>query len=119
MGITTDLAAYCANLRLQDLPPEVVARTRQLVLDLVGNIVRGRHDAESTPALLAACRALGFAGGSCGVFGDADSYTPVFTLWGKKFGLTLGDKMVASARALLARPGVQRAVTTQQLKFDL
>ncbi len=76
MGITTDLAAYCANLRLQDLPPEVVARTRQLVLDLVGNIVRGRHDAESTPALLAACRALGFAGGSCGVFGDADSYTP-------------------------------------------
>jgi glutathione S-transferase len=52
-------------------------------------------------------------------FSVADSYTLVFTLWGKKFGITVGDKMLASARALLARPGVQRAVTTQQLKFDL
>jgi glutathione S-transferase len=49
----------------------------------------------------------------------ADSYTLVFTLWGKRFGFRLGDRMLASAKALLARPAVQRAVTTQQLTFDL
>ncbi len=76
MGITTELATYCAGLRLADLPPAVVVRTRQLVLDLVGNIVRGRHDSESTPALLAAAQALGLTGGSCHVFADAAGYTP-------------------------------------------
>ena len=54
----------------------MVTRARFLVLDLVGNIVRARHDAESTPALLAAVRALGFAGGACFVFGDTERYTP-------------------------------------------
>jgi glutathione S-transferase len=52
-------------------------------------------------------------------FSGADAYTPVFTLWAKSFGLSIGDKMRASAKAVLARPAVQRAVTTQQLKFDL
>ena len=75
MGITTELATYCSGLQLSDLPPEVVARTRLLVLDLVGNIVRGRHDAESTPALLAAASALGMVGGTCSVFGDRTGYT--------------------------------------------
>lgn len=76
MGITTELATYCAGLKLADLPPEVVVRTRQLVLDLVANIVRARHDAESTPALLAAVQALGLGHGDCGVFGDAARYSP-------------------------------------------
>lgn len=76
MGITSDLARYCAALRLDDLPPEVVGRVRLLLLDLVGNIIRGRHDAESTPALLAAARALGLSGGTAGVFGDSARYTP-------------------------------------------
>jgi len=53
-----------------------VVRTRQLVLDLVANIVRARHDAESTPALLAAVQALGLGHGECGVFGDAARYSP-------------------------------------------
>src|SRR6476469_73488 len=53
-AVTAELAAYCASLDFATLPPEVQERTRFLVLDLVGNIVRGRHDAESTPALLAA-----------------------------------------------------------------
>jgi glutathione S-transferase len=51
-------------------------------------------------------------------FSVADSYTLVFTLWAGKFGLTVGPKMRASAKALLARPGVKRAVETQQLKFE-
>jgi len=76
MGITTDLARYCAGLKLADLDSEIVVRARFLLLDLVGNIVRARHDSESTPALLAATRALGLAAGNNGVFGDNARYTP-------------------------------------------
>jgi 2-methylcitrate dehydratase PrpD len=76
MSITQTLSAFTAAIALRDLPPEVVQRARFLVLDLVGNIVRARHDAESTPALLSAARALGLEGGSCFVFGDTVRYTP-------------------------------------------
>ena len=76
MGVTKELAAFTAGLRLDALPPAVLERTRLLVLDMVGNAVRGRHAANSTPALLAATRALGLASGSSAVFGDRDGYTP-------------------------------------------
>ena len=76
MGITTELAQFTAAIRLDRLPPDVVKRARFLVLDLVGNIVRARHDAESTPSFLAAVRAMGMAAGNSGVFGDAARYTP-------------------------------------------
>ena len=45
MGVTSQLSAFCASITLSALPPEVVTRARFLVLDLVGNIVRARHDA--------------------------------------------------------------------------
>ena len=76
MGVTGTLSAFTANMRLATLPPEVVERARFLVLDLVGNIVRARHDAESTGSFLAAARAMGMASGNAGVFGDAARYTP-------------------------------------------
>ena len=76
MGVTTQLAEFCANIRLDKLPPDVVNRARFLVLDLVGNIVRARHDAESTASFLGAVRAMGMAAGNAGVFGDAARYTP-------------------------------------------
>jgi 2-methylcitrate dehydratase PrpD len=76
MGITTQLSEFTANIRLGTLPPAVVQRTRFLVLDLVGNIVRARHDAESTASFLGAVRAMGMAAGNSGVFGDAARYTP-------------------------------------------
>ncbi len=76
MGITHELSAFTAAIRLPALPPELVARARLLLLDLAGNIVRARHDAESTPALLAATRALGLAAGNSAVFGDTARYTP-------------------------------------------
>ncbi len=76
MGITTQLAQFTADIRLDRLPPDVVRRSRFLVLDLVGNIVRARHDAESTPSFVAAARAMGMAAGNSGVFGDAARYTP-------------------------------------------
>ena len=49
MGITAELARFTADIRLDRLAPDLVKRARFLVLDLVGNIVRARHDAESTP----------------------------------------------------------------------
>lgn len=76
MGITAELSAFTASIRLDALPAEVVDRARLLVFDLVGSIVRARHDADSTPSLLAAARALGVAAGNAGVFGDCARYTP-------------------------------------------
>ncbi len=76
MSITAELSAFVASTRLDALPPEVVARIRLLVLDLVGNAVRARHDAESTPALLAAVAALGLARGDAHVFADSATYSP-------------------------------------------
>ena len=51
-------------------------------------------------------------------FSVADCYTPVFTLWTLRFGLSLGPRMRAAAKQMLARPAVQRAVTAQQLTFE-
>ncbi|MBN8873428.1 MAG: MmgE/PrpD family protein [Rhodospirillales bacterium] len=76
MGVTAQLSDFTASIRLDRLPPEVVQRARFLVLDLVGNIVRARHDAESTSSFLGAVRAMGMAAGNSGVFGDASRYTP-------------------------------------------
>ncbi len=76
MNVTAQLSAFSAGIMLDRLPAEVVARARFLLLDLIGNIVRARHDAESTPSFLSAARALGMAGGSSGVFGDDARYTP-------------------------------------------
>jgi hypothetical protein len=52
--LTARFAAYAAAIRHDDLPAAVEARTRFLILDLVGNMLRGRHDAESSAPLLAA-----------------------------------------------------------------
>ena len=76
MGVTSQLAEFCASIRLSGLPPEVVTRARFLVFDLVGNIVRARHDAESTASFVSAVRAMGMATGNAGVFGDAARYSP-------------------------------------------
>ncbi len=77
MGVTAVLSDFCANIRLEKLPPEVVDRARFLVLDLIGNIVRARHDAESTDSFVATVRAMGMANGNFGVFGDNARYTPI------------------------------------------
>ncbi len=76
MGTTRALAEFTSGLALGRLPPEVIERARFLVLDLIGNIVRARAEAESTPALLAGVRALGLGSGNAGVFGDAARYAP-------------------------------------------
>ncbi len=76
MGTTAELAAFTAQIRLADIPSDVAARAKSLLLDLLGNIIRARHDAESTPSLIAAARVMGVAAGNNVVFGDSARYTP-------------------------------------------
>lgn len=75
-AVTTTLSAWVAGAAPAALPGPVLRRAAALTLDLVGNMIRARHDAESTPALIAAVRALGLCGGDATVFGDAMRYTP-------------------------------------------
>jgi 2-methylcitrate dehydratase PrpD len=76
MTITTRLSEFVAQLSIDAIPQEVVARARMLVLDCVGNIVRARHDSESTPALLATVKAIGMDQGAARVFADPAGYAP-------------------------------------------
>jgi 2-methylcitrate dehydratase PrpD len=76
VGVTTELSEFSAGLTVDKIPPEVVSRARLLILDLVGNIIRG-HETESTPALLSAIAALDLARGESRVFGTSNTYTPV------------------------------------------
>jgi 2-methylcitrate dehydratase PrpD len=75
VGATAELSEFSAGLTVDRIPREVVDRARLLVLDLVGNIIRGR-ETESTPALLSTIDALGLADGANRVFGDSRTYTP-------------------------------------------
>jgi 2-methylcitrate dehydratase PrpD len=76
MGITERLARFVASLNTDAIPAEVQARARMLVLDCVGNIIRARHESESTPALLATVQAIGLDKGDAQVFGDTKRYAP-------------------------------------------
>lgn len=76
MGTTRELAEFVSNLRYEALPEEVTERTKRLILDITGIIIRARHDAESTPSLMAAVEKLGLAQGQCSVIGDEGRYAP-------------------------------------------
>jgi len=73
---TKILASFVANLRYKDLPTEVSERTKRLILDITGIIIRARHDTESTPSLISAVERLGLTEGTCSVMGDQRSYAP-------------------------------------------
>ena len=75
-GITRQLAEFAAELSYDDLPAEVVQRTKLLIYDITGVMVRARHDAESTKSMIAAVERLGLASGECSVFGDRRAYAP-------------------------------------------
>ena len=74
-AITRELSEFVAGLSCEALPAEAPERVKALALDTVGIMVRARHDAESTPPMLAAAKALGFTGGTCTVVGDGARYT--------------------------------------------
>ena len=74
--ISRRLADFAAGLHYEDLPAEVVERTKLLILDTAGIMVRARNDAESTPAMVRAIERLGLATGDCAVPGDVKTYAP-------------------------------------------
>ena len=55
---TATLAGYVANLKFEDIPPQVLERAKVLTLDFLGSAIRARRDAESTPSLLKMLEAL-------------------------------------------------------------
>src|SRR4026207_400744 len=74
---TATLAAYVADLKFTDIPPEVLERAKVLTLDFLGGTIRARRDAESTASLLGMLEALALDGkGGSTVFGDSKTWTP-------------------------------------------
>jgi len=75
-NMTEKFAEFCEQLKYEDLSPEVIKRTKLLILDTVGIIIRARHDAESTSSLVSAIEKLEMSNGSCQVFSDKKTYSP-------------------------------------------
>ncbi len=75
-AITRELADFVARISCDALPAEVRSRATWLVTDMVGIALRARHEAESTPALLAAVERLGLGQGKAAVIGDERGYSP-------------------------------------------
>lgn len=74
--LTEKLAEFCENIKFEKLPKDVVERTKLLILDTVGIIIRARHDAESTESLIKAIQTLDLDNGNCKVFSDKNNYAP-------------------------------------------
>ena len=75
-NMTEKFSEFCEQLKYEDLSPEVIKRTKLLILDTVGIIIRARHDAESTSSLVSAIDKLEMSNGSCQVFSDKKTYSP-------------------------------------------
>jgi 2-methylcitrate dehydratase PrpD len=75
-AITRRLAEFAARISYEKLPFEVKERSKWLITDVVGIALRARHEAESTPSLLAAATDLGLAQGRATVIGDHATYSP-------------------------------------------
>ena len=74
---TATLAAYVADLKYDDIPPEVLDRAKVLTLDFLGSAIRARREAESTPSVVKMLAALKLdSAGEATVFGDSRTWTP-------------------------------------------
>ena len=74
-GVTRALAQYAANLRFEDLPATVVGRTREVVLDCIGELLAGSTYPVGR-ATASFVRALGESG-PCTVAGTSMTVSPV------------------------------------------
>ena len=76
IGITRRVAEFAATIDGALLDPDVIERTRMLLMDQVGIAIRGRNDAGLSTPMAAALRRLGLGSGNASVIGDAASYSP-------------------------------------------
>ncbi|MDP2222752.1 MAG: MmgE/PrpD family protein [Hydrogenophaga sp.] len=74
-AVTQPLARFAADLRFEDLPPEVVERTQLLFMDLSGIIIRSQS-LDSTLVLKETLRDLGLDHGTLQVQGSAERWLP-------------------------------------------
>jgi 2-methylcitrate dehydratase PrpD len=74
--VTALLAEFCCGLSVERMPRALLERTRLLLLDHIGNVVRARAEAAATPSLLAMVKSIGWQHGTSRVFGDAAAYGP-------------------------------------------
>lgn len=76
MAITRELAAYCASLSYDDLPPETLDRAKQVLLDTLG-IAIGSGRAASTSTVLETVDHLD-GGGSATVLASGERASPAY-----------------------------------------
>ncbi len=74
--ITARLSGFVADFSFEGMPEGVTERAKLLVMDILGIALRARHDAESTPSLLAAVDSLGLGRGQSTVVGDEAGFAP-------------------------------------------
>ncbi|MDP3887665.1 MmgE/PrpD family protein [Hydrogenophaga sp.] len=75
IAVTQQLARFAADLRFDDLPPEVVDRTKLLFMDLSGIIIRSQS-LDSSLVLKETLRDLGLDSGALQVQGSAERWLP-------------------------------------------
>ena len=75
-AITRTIAEFAAAISHESVPAETIERTQMFVMDNVGIMLRAKHDAESTPALITGAMAMGLDGGSSVAIGDRRGFTP-------------------------------------------
>ena len=81
MSITRQLAEFAATIDYDSLPAEVTQRAKLLIMDTLGIALRARHEAVSTPCLLATVDRLGLNHGKSGVIGVGNHYSAPAAAW--------------------------------------
>ncbi len=59
VAVTRELSEFVASLRFEQLPETTVNRAKELILDLLGSIIRAGSESDSTPSLLGALATMG------------------------------------------------------------
>ena len=73
---TRQLAEFASQLKLTDIPPEVIARAKQVILDTFGCAMFG-SDVQWTQIMAAVIRRMEPAGGKATIWGRAETASPV------------------------------------------
>jgi len=76
MSIAHRYAGFSAELRFEDLPPEVVDHTKKLIVDIIANAIGGHEWMESGPVVAASIKALNRGAGGATVFATGEDMAP-------------------------------------------